>query len=113
MGKCSRLLLTCCYQTKPPTVKKLLIALLVLTATLLISSCADAVAIDECIKTESVGFWYGLWHGMIAPIAFIVSLFKSEFAMYAVYNNGGWYNFGFLLGISFWGGGAGHSARRR
>ena len=68
---------------------------------LLLTSCADNV--QYTLPSESpdiVGFWHGLWHGMIVTIAFIVSLFDPDVAIYAVYNNGGWYNFGFLLGIS-------------
>jgi hypothetical protein len=37
---------------------------------------------------------------MIAPFSFLVSLFDDNVAVYAVYNNGGWYNFGFVLGIA-------------
>lgn len=44
------------------------------------------------------GFWLGLWHGLIAPITFIVSLFSSTVSLYEVHNSGGWYNFGFVLG---------------
>jgi hypothetical protein len=51
-------------------------------------------------------FWSGLWHGIVAPIAFIVSLFNDDVRMYAYPNAGRWYDFGFLIGISAWGGGA-------
>lgn len=34
------------------------------------------------------GFWLGLWHGMISPITFIVSLFESGVHFYEVHNNG-------------------------
>jgi hypothetical protein len=44
------------------------------------------------------GFWLGLWHGMILPITFFVSLFRDGVNVYEVHNNGGWYNFGFLWG---------------
>jgi len=60
------------------------------------------------------GFWLGLWHGIIAPITFIISLFKDNVSMYEIHNNGGWYNFGFLLGLTaIWGGGSGGAARAR
>ena len=45
------------------------------------------------------GFWSGFWHGLIAPITFIVSLFKEDVGVYEVHNNGKWYTFGFLLGL--------------
>ena len=65
---------------------------------------------------EMAGFWQGLWHGFITPIAFIISLFSDNVHMYDVHNNGNWYNFGFVLGamIIFGssGGGAGRRSRR-
>jgi len=46
------------------------------------------------------GFWLGLWHGMIAPITFIISLLSKAngVSFYEVHNNGGWYQSGFVLG---------------
>jgi hypothetical protein len=59
------------------------------------------------------GFWPGLWHGSIAPVTFIVSLFSDKVAVYEVHNNGKWYLLGFLLGVtSVWGGSRVNSARR-
>jgi len=49
-------------------------------------------------KGEVAGFWLGLWHGLIAPVTFIVSLFSKNVSLYEVHNSGGWYNFGFVLG---------------
>lgn len=66
---------------------------------LLLSGCADQVVFDTVNAPESVGFWYGLWHGMILPFAWFVSLFDDSVAIYAIYNNGGWYDFGFFLGL--------------
>jgi len=51
------------------------------------------------------GFFSGLWHGAIAPIAFVGGLL-SDIRMYAFPNTGSWYDFGFLIGLSVvWGGG--------
>jgi hypothetical protein len=49
---------------------------------------------------EPAGFWAGFWHGLIAPITFIVSLFNPGVRIYETNNNGGWYDFGFILGVS-------------
>jgi hypothetical protein len=63
---------------------------------------------------EVAGFWQGLWHGIIAPITFVISLFSDNVSMYEVHNNGNWYNFGFLLGVgTVWGGGGGSAAAKR
>ena len=72
----------------------------------LFTSCAQALPVDECLDVESYGFFGGLWHGFIAPFSFFVSLFMDDVALYAVNNNGSWYDFGFVLGagILFGGG---------
>ena len=60
------------------------------------------------------GFWQGLWHGIIAPITFVISLFSKNVHVYEVHNNGNWYVFGFLLGLTaLWGGGGRASGARR
>jgi hypothetical protein len=45
------------------------------------------------------GFLGGFWHGSIAGITFIVSLFVVGVSIYETHNNGRWYEFGFILGI--------------
>jgi hypothetical protein len=50
------------------------------------------------------GFWGGLWHGVIAPLTFLVSLFDSGVSIYETNNNGRWYEFGFMLGIGAYAG---------
>jgi hypothetical protein len=73
-----------------------IIALLVI----LLTGCADKVDLSACEPETIYGFWYGLWHGAIVVISFICSLFCDDVAIYAIHNSGGWYNFGFILGIS-------------
>jgi hypothetical protein len=64
---------------------------------------------------DVAGFWLGLWHGLIAPITFWFSLFTDTIGIYDVNNNGGWYDFGYVLalGMIVGGGGAGGSRARR
>ena len=73
---------------------------------LLLTSCANHVEIAQLKEMHAVGFWHGLWHGMILPFAFIGTLFSNDIAIYAVYNNGGWYDFGFFLGVGALAGGS-------
>jgi len=56
------------------------------------------------------GFWRGWWQGLISPITFVISLFSEQVRVYEVHNNGGWYNFGFLLGVAAVFGGGGSAA---
>jgi hypothetical protein len=53
---------------------------------------------------QPAGFWGGLWHGIIAPITFIVSLLANAVSIYETNNNGRWYEFGFMLGIGAYAG---------
>lgn len=77
----------------------------------LFTGCADVTLIEECTTVAPYGFWSGLWHGIVAPFAFIGSLFSDSIAMYAINNNGGWYDFGFVLGAGILLGGGGSASK--
>ena len=66
---------------------------------LLLSGCADYVTFEQAATMEAVGFWHGLWHGMTCGITFLGYLFLDDTTIYAIYNTGGWYDFGFCLGV--------------
>ena len=73
---------------------------LLILCLLLLSSCADVQPqVQACLEGYTYGFWGGLWHGWIAPFSWVGSLFSDDIAVWAVNNNGGWYNFGFVLGV--------------
>ena len=78
---------------------------LILFAPLALAACAASQQSDA-VASGAPGFWLGLWHGFIFPVAWVVSLFASNVAIYAVPNNGGWYDFGYFLGIVVFGVGA-------
>ena len=78
--------------------KPLIIALVAIMVITLLNSCADVSHVEKCVTEAPYGFWSGLWHGFVSPISFIGSLFSDSIAMYAINNNGGWYDFGFVLG---------------
>jgi hypothetical protein len=93
-----------------------MLAMLILT---LVVPAGCAAGPNEMARTPGregrvAGFWQGLWHGVIAPVTFAWSLFNWTVRMYEVHNNGGWYDFGFLLGmmLTLGGGGGGAAASR-
>ncbi|MGE5393750.1 MAG: hypothetical protein ACM3P1_03345 [Candidatus Saccharibacteria bacterium] len=90
----------------------LTIAFFVLITLFLFSSCAEVQHIDACKTGHVYGFWGGLWHGIIAPFSFVISLFNDNVAVWAVNNNGGWYNFGFLIGVWCFGIGGGKASKK-
>ena len=75
-------------------------------ATLLALSACAATQASDAVAPAAPGFWLGLWHGFIFPVAWVVSLFTDKVAVYAVPNSGGWYDFGYFVGIVFLGVGA-------
>ena len=86
-------------------------ALIVLTLALALAGCV-ATETPAAVNPAAPGFLLGVWHGFIFPVAWIVSLFTDDIAIYAVPNNGGWYDFGYFVGIVFLGVGARSSKRR-
>lgn len=92
--------------------KTILFSFVIMAILITISGCANVEVIETCVTGKVYGFWNGLWHGMISPISFIGSLFNDEIAVYAVNNNGGWYDFGFILGIGALGGGSTTTTKR-
>ena len=83
----------------------------VLFALFVFSSCADVQQVEACKTGHTYGFFGGLWHGIIAPVSFVGSLFSDDIAVWAVNNNGGWYTFGFLIGVGSLGFGGSKASR--
>jgi hypothetical protein len=79
---------------------KIFTILLVLLVAILTISCADVAHVTFTNPDEHIyGFWGGTWHGMIMFPSFIGSLIWDDIAVYAVHNNGAWYNFGYVGGF--------------
>ena len=84
-------------------------AALALLLVFVLASCAAGVnpAVDvPAADGDVAGFWMGLWHGFIVPVTFVISLFSDTVNIYEVHNSGGWYDFGFALGVGALIGGA-------
>ena len=84
-----------------------------LALALLVSACASQIDAGVSADPQTPGFWWGLWHGFIFPWSWIGSLIWPEVAVYAVPNSGGWYDFGFFLGITVLGGGSFFGSKKR
>jgi hypothetical protein len=98
--------------------KKITMIIILMSMLVLLSACTAGPNEYRNVPDEDgevAGFWKGLWHGLISPITFIISLFSKSVYVFEVHNNGGWYTFGFLLGasITFGGSGGGAASRRK
>ena len=88
----------------------------VILLVVILSGCAPGPNSMADVPNEEgkvAGFWMGLWHGIASPVMFIISLFNKSVEVYEVHNNGGWYTFGFLFGLSLIGGSGGGAAGRK
>ena len=89
-------------------------AVTALALIVLVAACtATQPALNTPPSAETPRFLLGLWHGMIAPITFVVSLFSEHVRVYAYPNAGRWYDFGFMLGIGGFSGGIFAGSRKR
>jgi hypothetical protein len=87
-------------------------AIISIVLALLLSCAASQPPVIELVK-DAPGFWKGVWHGIIAPVTFIISLFNDNVRIYAFPNGGRWYDFGFMIGIGGFTGGIFAGSRSR
>lgn len=50
-------------------------------------------------SSDPAGFFWGIWHGWIAPISLIIGLFDQNIRVYETMNSGWWYDLGFYIAI--------------
>ena len=74
-----------------------------MTAALLLFVC---VSLSGCIPGDgtntaesAAGFFWGVWHGWIAPVSLIGSIFNRDLNIYEVCNKGLQYNIGFYMAV--------------
>ncbi|MHB1361805.1 MAG: hypothetical protein ACYCW5_04300 [Thermoleophilia bacterium] len=73
--------------------------LIFLLLIVLATGCAQVNQQTGTPGTDGVaGFGSGFWHGLILPVAFVISLFDNGVGIYEIHNSGNWYNFGYVLG---------------
>jgi hypothetical protein len=97
---------------------KLFSGILIISMLLFLTAClAGPNPLEKKADDEGkvAGFWKGLWHGFLAPVTFIISIFTSKVRFYEVHNSGFWYNFGFVLaaGLFLSGGILGRKKKKR
>jgi hypothetical protein len=77
--------------------KRFFMIVLIIPAILLTTSCLPG---DGSVSPERpAGFFSGIWHGWMAPLSLIISIFKDHIAIYEPINTGFWYDFGYYAAI--------------
>lgn len=59
------------------------------------------------------GFFWGVWHGWVAPISLIIGLFSENIRVYETANTGWWYDLGFYIAVISGFGGLSLSRRKK
>ena len=74
--------------------KKFMILFIIL---ILLSGCIPGDG--KHTKEKPAGFFWGIWHGWIAPVSLIISIFNPSIRVYETVNTGWWYDFAFYIAI--------------
>lgn len=75
--------------------RKTIISLVLMLA---LAACAQAIPVQPVQMYNVPGFFSGLLHGLILPIALVGSIFSDNVAIYSVVNSGFGYDLGFCIG---------------
>ena len=78
--------------------KRLLcLVILLLSALLLLTACAPGDG--HATLQNPAGFFWGVWHGWIAPVSLIIGFFDPDIRIYELHNTGHWYDVGFYVAL--------------
>lgn len=77
--------------------KLILVSILAILVLLTLTACVPGDGTHTA--TKQAGFFWGIWHGWIAPVSIIIGLFRRNIRVYEVVNTGWWYDFGFYIAI--------------
>lgn len=90
------------------------LSLLALVLALMIPTLSGCVPGDGTYTpADPAGFFWGIWHGWIAPISLVVGLFDHNIRVYEAVNTGWWYDLGFYAAIISGFGGLSLTRRRK
>jgi hypothetical protein len=78
--------------------KKTLLVVSLAVMVLMLSACVPGDGTSN--SDDRAGFFWGVWHGLIAPITLIWGIFDSSVHIYEKFNVGWWYDLGFFIAIT-------------
>ncbi|MGG6310374.1 hypothetical protein [Paenibacillus macerans] len=77
--------------------KYAMIAFLFFASMIFLSGCVPGDGTNHA--QNPAGFFWGIWHGWIAPISLMISFFKDNIRLYEIHNIGWWYDLGFYIAV--------------
>ncbi len=91
--------------------KLALVFILIVITAFLLTSCIPGDG--KHTTNKPAGFFWGVWHGWIAPVSVVVGIFNHDIRVYETQNTGWWYDFGFYIAVISGFGGLGLARRRK
>jgi hypothetical protein len=77
--------------------KTLVLILVLLVSVILLTGCVPG---DQRFTNENpAGFFWGIWHGWIAPVSLAIGFFDRDVRIYEPDNTGWFYDLGFYISI--------------
>ena len=77
--------------------KNLIVLLLLVMIAVAMSGCFPGS--DSMSTHRPAGFFWGVWHGWIAPVSLIVGFFSHDVRIYEANNVGWWYDLGYYMAV--------------
>ena len=77
--------------------KKILVLIMIALLAMMLSGCMPGD--EKYTQDDPAGFFWGIWHGWIAPLSLIFGFFNDTTRIYELNNSGLWYDFGFYIAI--------------
>ena len=93
--------------------KRSIVLLIALTIVLLFTLTGCVPGDGTYTADKPAGFFWGIWHGWVAPISLIIGIFNHSIRIYEPMNTGWWYDLGFYMAIISGFGGVALSRKKR
>ncbi|QHT61176.1 hypothetical protein GXP70_15230 [Paenibacillus lycopersici] len=87
------------------------LSLLLLASVICLTGCVPGDGVNN--EHHPAGFFWGIWHGWIAPVSLIIGIFKHHIRVYETNNIGWWYDLGFYIAVISGFGGLSLSRRKK
>lgn len=95
------------------TKKKRLLIFTALMILVLLAASGCIPGDGRASPENTAGFFWGIWHGWLAPLSLIISIFNRDIRIYEVQNSGWWYDFGYYMAVISGFGGLALSRRKK
>ncbi|MDD5603499.1 MAG: hypothetical protein PHG48_05360 [Eubacteriales bacterium] len=77
--------------------KRILLIILIAVFMLCLTGCIPGDG--KSTAGNPAGFFWGIWHGWLAPVSLIIGIFKKNISIYEANNIGWWYDFGYYMAV--------------